>query len=201
MSLITQHPSLFGAWVIWCLGHSLPATKAIKEGLSKLHNLTPQRYRQGYVLFSLLTLTPLLFWQWQVSAISAPASWPWQITRICLFSYSVWMLYAGGQSYNLKEFLGITVAVVTNETGQTPLHRNGILSRVRHPMYSGGIALLIALGTTPGDRWDLRLLLAAYLIFGCLIEERRLITEYGELYREYMRDVPMLLPRPGKTWS
>jgi len=49
-------------------------------------------------------------------------------------------------------------------------------------------------------RWDWRLLLIFYLLVGCLIEERRLVSGLGEVYRQYRREVPMLIPRiaPGE---
>lgn len=196
--MFSQSPALFGAWIAWCFCHSLPASRGVKRRLSRWLNLSSQRYRLGYVLFSAVTLAPLLFWQMQVINRPEPAALPWQVVRIVLFAYCVGMLYAGGQAYNLREFLGLTPAPETNNSPPMAFRRNGILGRVRHPWYSGGIALLVGLGETPGDRLDWRLLLAAYLVFGCMIEERRLVNELGELYREYQRQVPMLLPRARK---
>ncbi|MDP3480639.1 MAG: hypothetical protein Q8R88_12775 [Desulfoprunum sp.] len=37
-------------------------------------------------------------------------------------------------------------------------------------------------------------LLSAYLIIGTILEERKLVVEYGDIYRTYQRQVPMLLP-------
>jgi len=193
MLLINQSPALLSAWMAWCLGHSLTATVPVKKSLSEAFNLSPQHYRLGYVLFSTLTLVPLLLWQHHFIGPPTPATWPWQMVRIILFAYGIVMFSAGGQSYNLREFLGLTAVA-----GSNTFRRNGVLERVRHPWYSGGIALLIAAGETPGDRLDWRLLLVAYLIFGCLNEERRLVAELHEVYRKYQREVPMLFPRLRK---
>ncbi len=198
MLLLSQSPTLLGAWAAWCLCHSLPATLRLKRRLSRLFNLSPQRYRLVYVLFSSFTLGPLLAWQSQVITRADPAALPWQIFRITFFAYSVGMFFAGGQSYNLKEFLGLATGTEANNSTPMPFRRNGILSWVRHPWYSGGIALLVALGKTPEELLDLRLLLAAYLLLCCLIEERRLVAELGGVYREYQQQVPMLLPRRRK---
>jgi protein-S-isoprenylcysteine O-methyltransferase Ste14 len=42
--------------------------------------------------------------------------------------------------------------------------------------------------------------LSAYLIIGTLLEEKRLVAEFGEEYRDYQEQVPMFLPggRSGK---
>jgi protein-S-isoprenylcysteine O-methyltransferase Ste14 len=41
------------------------------------------------------------------------------------------------------------------------------------------------------------LLVDAYFVFGALIEERRNIRRFGEEYRRYMKEVPLLMPSPG----
>jgi protein-S-isoprenylcysteine O-methyltransferase Ste14 len=43
--------------------------------------------------------------------------------------------------------------------------------------------------------------LTLYIYIGSIFEERRLIAEFGEAYREYQRSVPRLIPRPGRRWS
>jgi protein-S-isoprenylcysteine O-methyltransferase Ste14 len=183
-----------GAWLLWCLLHSLLASCRVKRYLGCGSSLSARQYRLCYVLFSTLTLAVLLFWQSAVISLPPPAGWPWQTVRLLLFAYAGYMLTAGGRAYDLKEFLGLTQPAPEPAAGATHFRRDGILARVRHPWYSGGIALLIAAGETPWDRWDWRALLLVYLLVGCLIEERRLVSELGEVYRQYQREVPMLLP-------
>ncbi|NTV15629.1 MAG: hypothetical protein HGA96_17155 [Desulfobulbaceae bacterium] len=197
MLLLSQSPALFTAWLLWCCGHSLTASRRVKSWLGILCNLSPRGYRFGYVLVSALTLAPLLVWQLRVVSLPAPAALPWQAFRFSLFAYAAYMFYAGGHSYDLKEFLGLATGA-SGDAAPQPFRRAGILARVRHPWYSGGCALMLGLGGTPGDRWDWRLLVVAYLVFGCLVEERRLRAEVGAVYQEYQREVPMLLPRLGK---
>jgi len=40
--------------------------------------------------------------------------------------------------------------------------------------------------------------LSVYLYVGTFFEERRLVHEFGDAYREYQRQVPRLIPAP---WS
>ena len=37
-------------------------------------------------------------------------------------------------------------------------------------------------------------ILTVYLVVGTILEERKLVIELGEEYREYQQQVPMLLP-------
>jgi len=192
-ALYAQAPALLFAWASWCFLHSLLAGRRIRNRLiSRLH-LSPQHYRLGYVLFSTLTVAALFYWQLLRVSPPAPAGVMWQMVRLLFGIYGFYMLAAGGRAYDLREFLGL----VPLSEDLKPIHftREGILGKVRHPWYSGGIALVIAIGNTPLDRWDWRLLLIVYLVVGCLIEERRLVNELGRVYRRYRKEVPMLIPR------
>jgi protein-S-isoprenylcysteine O-methyltransferase Ste14 len=65
---------------------------------------------------------------------------------------------------------------------------------VRHPWYSGGIALLWALPGLTDVTLVVRTLLSAYLILGAVLEERKLREILGEPYNSYCRETPMLVP-------
>jgi len=193
--MYTQAPALFLAWGVWCFLHSLLASRRVKKGLTGVTGLRLGYYRIFYVIFSTLTLGVLLIWQFSVIDIPAPAGYPWQVCRLFLAAYGVYMLAAGSGVYDMKEFLGIAAITGKRRSTATHFRRDGILGRLRHPWYSGGIALMVAIGNTPLDRWDWRLLLIVYLAVGALIEEKRLVAGLGEVYQRYQREVPMLIPR------
>ena len=65
-------------------------------------------------------------------------------------AYGVSMLYAGSRAYDLREFLGLPPAAGCDRPETMHFRRQGILGRLRHPWYSGGIALMLGLGETPG---------------------------------------------------
>ena len=74
------------------------------------------------------------------------------------------------------------------------MNTSGILGYVRHPWYSGGIALLWGLPTLTNVTLITRLILTAYLVIGALLEERKMRALLGEPYLEYCRVTPMFLP-------
>lgn len=42
------------------------------------------------------------------------------------------------------------------------------------------------------------LAMTLYLVVGSYLEERKLVLEYGEMYRRYQQKVPGLIPLPWK---
>ncbi|MFO0959502.1 MAG: hypothetical protein U0800_19050 [Isosphaeraceae bacterium] len=80
-------------------------------------------------------------------------------------------------------------------TAGTPrLRTNGIYGCVRHPVYTGLLAMFLLGPALSLDRLLLFLAAAAYLAVGIPIEELKLIRLFGQEYRDYRRRVPALLP-------
>jgi len=72
---------------------------------------------------------------------------------------------------------------------------DGLYRFVRHPIYS---FTLLALWCAPRVSWNtlgMLLGLSIYLFVGAFFEERKLIAEFGDVYRSYRLRTPMLIPR------
>jgi len=65
---------------------------------------------------------------------------------------------------------------------------------VRHPLYSAIIILLWAAPEMNPGRLELAALWTAWIFVAALLEERDLVAELGETYRQYCKHVPMLIP-------
>jgi len=68
---------------------------------------------------------------------------------------------------------------------------------VRHPLYSAIIVLLWATPQISLARLELAVLWTAWILVATLLEERDLVTDFGETYRQYCKQVPMLFPWRG----
>ena len=78
-----------------------------------------------------------------------------------------------------------------------PLAIRGPYRFVRHPLYSLFLVLLWAAPDVTADRLLFNGLFTAWLVVGTLLEERDLVDQFGEDYRAYQRQVPMLVPWRG----
>lgn len=70
---------------------------------------------------------------------------------------------------------------------------------VRHPLYSCLLVLFWATPDVTADQLLLSLIWTAWIWVGTMLEERDLVAEFGQSYRAYQRQVPMLIPWRGQA--
>jgi protein-S-isoprenylcysteine O-methyltransferase Ste14 len=89
---------------------------------------------------------------------------------------------------DVLEFIGI------KREKKKSLITRGPYEIVRHPLYLAGILVLITkMKMTQIDILAV-LLISGYCVIGAFIEEKRLISVYGEDYRKYKQQVSMFIP-------
>lgn len=190
-------------WIAWCVQHSLLINRVAHDLAKRILGAGFPLYRLFYVGFSILSLVPVLWYQYTLpSQLIVAGTWPWRMGQVVLLVYAGFMFYAGARVYDMGYFLGLSQLRNFRKQKKSvslPFHSDGILAHVRHPWYSGGIALLWGIGSCTDVYLLTRLILTAYLVLGTLLEETRLEKELGEQYIAYRRKVPMLIP--GKKRS
>jgi protein-S-isoprenylcysteine O-methyltransferase Ste14 len=156
--------------------------------------------RSTYVLASSLALI-LLFWQWRTLPLpiwqvdSAPARW-------VLYALAAvgWLLVLSGTFViNHFDLFGLrqvwSYARGRGPQGEAPFVTRAYYRIVRHPLMLG---FLIAFWSTPDMTLGhllFALMTTGYILVAVkLLEERDLVAQFGDTYRAYQRDVPMLLP-------
>jgi protein-S-isoprenylcysteine O-methyltransferase Ste14 len=65
---------------------------------------------------------------------------------------------------------------------------------IRHPLYFFMIVLIWSAPDVSSDRLVFNILWTLWMVVGSHLEERDLVADFGERYRDYQKTVPMLLP-------
>lgn len=155
--------------------------------------------RSTYVLFSSLALI-VLFWQWRtlplpIWQVDNPAA-RWALSALAAAG---WLLVLSGtfaiDHFDLFGLRQVWSYARRHPERDTPFVTRAYYRIVRHPLMLG---FLIAFWSTPS--MSLGHLLFALMTTGYILvavkflEERDLVAQYGDTYRAYQRDVPMLVP-------
>lgn len=156
-------------------------------------------YRLFYILISLVLLIPLLKYSGQIDdKVIITYESPFDVIRYILTGASLLMFfYAFFFNYDSLSFFGIRqIMNFGKEKKIDPteaIKQNGLLGFMRHPMY---LALIIYLWCQTFRIIDIYVnaLLTVYVIIGTILEERKLVLEFGDAYVKYKQEVPMLIP-------
>ncbi len=70
----------------------------------------------------------------------------------------------------------------------------GLYRWVRHPLYLATLMMIWSYPDLTADRLLFNVLFTGWIIVGTVLEERDLVENFGDDYRNYQRRVPMLIP-------
>jgi protein-S-isoprenylcysteine O-methyltransferase Ste14 len=189
-------------WLCWCAAHSLLISAPVNTWLRRHGGWLRGTHRLVYCLFSALTLSTLLLFQWSLPqrVVFSWSGWL-RIPQALLLIYALIMLIGGIRVYDLSHLIGLRQWRSWRQGRELPVlpfSCAGVLRHVRHPWYSSGLAILWTAGPITDVSLPARIILSLYLVIGTLLEERKLLEELGEPYRAYCRQVPMLIPWKGR---
>jgi len=190
------------AFLAFAVMHSITVSRAFKRRLAGIVGETFMRayYRLAFTVFSAVITAVaayIIYIQPDVTYWHPPLyiSLPARIIQLC----GVLLLVFAFHPFDPGYFSGIRQARDYIGTGKTGgdiegmkggvLVTSGVYGLVRHPMYLGGILIFLFEPELTENSLVLRLLAAAYFIWGGYIEERRFIEDFGDAYREYMKKV------------
>jgi len=181
-------------WSLYFLIHSLLASfrvkKAFKHALPSLAN----SYRLIYNALAVVLLIPQIYLMY---AIPSTNIWQWSeefkiVTNLLAFAAIlgfVWSL----KYYNNMDFLGLNQLKQSSSNSSSRFTLSPLHQYVRHPWY---FFALVLIWTRDMNAHFLisACCMTAYFIAGSIYEERKLVIEFGQVYRDYQQAVPGLIP-------
>lgn len=158
--------------------------------------------RSTYVLLSSLVLA-LLFWQWRPLI---PMLWDVQVqaTRWLLYALAAlgWLLVLSStfiiSHFDLFGLRQVWLHARKRAYPETPFVIRTFYRVVRHPLYLGFIIAFWVTPTMSLGHLLFALATTGYILIAIRLEERDLVAIHGDDYRDYQRNVPMLLPLPKR---
>jgi methanethiol S-methyltransferase len=197
--MLQKHFILALLWIIYCVTHSTLASLRIKIILKKIMNRHFKYYRLIYTVFALAGLTALIIYQLHITSPVLFKNIPFiQITGavISLAGLSIMSLCVFNYFNTVSG-----VRWLTNNQCESKLVLKNIHKRVRHPLYMGTFLFIwgllpvfpvLSLLLTNG-------IITIYTLVGIQLEEKKLVSEFGESYTTYQQTVPKIIPHLKKT--
>ncbi|OPX89739.1 MAG: NnrU protein [Pelotomaculum sp. PtaB.Bin104] len=158
-------------------------------------------YRLSYNLLSIFMLIPIVVYTKSLNSIVLiNLTPPWNILTKLLAAGSAMVIILATWRFGLIEFIGLRQAInffsrpnSKQPTPPTGLVRTGLYGIVRHPVYLAAIILVWSMSITLADVL-VSIVLTIYIVIGLVLEEKKLVLEYGRDYINYQNEVPMLIP-------
>ena len=182
----------------WCFLHSAMISITATEYLEKRLGPGFRFYRLFFNLTAFLTLIPVWLF---VNSIRTQPIFLWhgymRAVQVLMLGIAFLLFILGGRRYDARELLGIrqikegSSSKAITETDE--FDSSGILGITRHPWYLAAIMLIWA-RQLDISAIIVNVIFTLYLIVGTILEEKKLVREFGGKYQSYQKKVSMLVP-------
>ncbi len=194
MMNIEGHIWIVVLWLLFGIWHSLFASTVVKRSAERWMGRHYGWYRPIYSIIALVQTVLVLVYQFSVESI-----YLWENGRgaSSLFTISALTGLAVMGISIKKYFINLSgIRVLYKKKEKPVLETTGLHEYLRHPLYGG--TLLFA--------WSLFLIfpmlsylltcimMTAYTLLGIKLEEKKLENLFGQSYRVYKNNVPMIIP-------
>ena len=162
-------------------------------------------YRLAYNALAVVSIAPSL-----VLLVTLPDrelyrfAGPWDVAAFGIQAVALAGLVYSIYQLDVWHFSGLRQAIgwlnrtevySDDDTSASRLVVDGLHRYVRHPLYTTSLIVLWLVSPMTANRLSFMLGATVYFCVGSIFEERKLVAEFGEAYRDYQRRVPRLIPR------
>ncbi|MGA9120192.1 MAG: isoprenylcysteine carboxylmethyltransferase family protein [Bacteroidota bacterium] len=184
--------------LLFFLQHSVMVRRAFKQRLSRV--VPPLYHGAIYTIASGLVLAALvIFWQKSATGVYVLQGIArWVLYASALFAAFIFLL----SIHALRTFDPLGIGPIRARLRGVEPHAGPFVVRgpyrwVRHPLYACVLVLFWSAPVVTLDRLLFNVLWTAWVYVATLFEERDLTREFGEVYTEYKKKVPMFVPWRG----
>ena len=175
--------------------HSVMIRKTFRNRLTAI---VPPHFQGSLytVASSAVLLVIVLFWQHSGQTLISLQGIPRWVAQGVFFASLIGMVWAMRSlpSFDMLGVQPILTQLCSRHERSIPLTIQGPYRWVRHPLYFSILLMIWCCPDVSVDRLLFNVLFTTWIIIGTLLEERDLVTEFGETYLNYQRQVPMLIP-------
>ena len=138
----------------------------------------------------------VVFWQKSAYVLAAPQGIiRWMMRAV--FILAILGFYWGFRALGSFDGFGVS-PILNNLRGKDPPSMpfivRGPYRWVRHPLYFFCLLLIWSCPNLSLDRMLYNILWSTWILVGSVLEERDLVADFRQSYRDYQRKVPMLIP-------
>ena len=182
-----------GLCLVFFLQHSIMVRKSIRKKLP-----VPDQYSGAvYAIASGVVLTILVvFWQTVPVIIFSAEGIAYWAFRLLFFIGCAGVTW-GMMSLNDIDLIGakkIRYFIKDKKPRSSSLLVKGAYRWLRHPLYFFMLIIFWSYPVFTPDKLLFNILWTVWVIAATILEERDMVTDFGESYKQYQGKVPMLLP-------
>lgn len=187
---------LMGAYfVLFGIVHSTLAGMRAKRIAGRILGEAADRwYRLAYVILAVIMVLPIIYiLAFLPDRVLYSVRAPWKWLMAAVQALAVLAATAALRQTGIAYFFGLAQLRGEKEAGT--LVTSGFYCHLRNPLFLFGMIFLWLFPYMTLSLLTFNILATIYFYVGALHEERSLLEEFGEKYREYRRKVPMFIPR------